>query len=72
MVRSKGIKPNLKKIQKILNMTPPQTIKDVYRLTKRVVAFNRYISCLSEHCLSFLKNIKNISDFKWTLKCQQA
>ena len=43
-------------------MTPPQTMKDVYRLTKRFAAFNNYISRLSEHCLSFLKNLKKISN----------
>jgi hypothetical protein len=43
-------------------MTPPQTMKDVYRLTKRFAAFNNYISRLSGHCLSFLKNLKKILD----------
>ena len=38
MVSKRGIEANLDKIKVILDMEPPKTIKDVQKLTGRVVA----------------------------------
>ena len=41
---TKGIDPNLDKVQAILNMKVPENIKDVQKLTGRLAALNRFIS----------------------------
>jgi hypothetical protein len=44
LVSHRGIEANPTKIQAIINMTPPQTARDVQRLTDRLAALNRFIS----------------------------
>lgn len=44
MVSHRGIEANPNKIQAILNMEPPQNIKEVQSLTERVAALNRLVS----------------------------
>jgi hypothetical protein len=58
LVSSKGMEPNLEKIQAILDMTPPQKIKKCQCLTKRFTALNQFISRLGECSLPFFKTLK--------------
>jgi hypothetical protein len=44
LVSHRGIEANPTKIQAIINMTPPQSARDVQRLTGRLAALNRFIS----------------------------
>ena len=44
MVSHKGIKANLEKIKAILDMKPPQNIKEVQSFTGRVAALNKFVS----------------------------
>lgn len=44
MVSQKGIEANLEKVKVILEMMSPKTMKEVQRLTRRVVALNRIVS----------------------------
>jgi len=44
MVSQREIKANLEKVQAILNMTSPKTIKEVQKLTGRIAALNRFVS----------------------------
>ncbi|XP_021592040.1 uncharacterized protein LOC110599777 [Manihot esculenta] len=48
MVNGKGIEPNLEKVEAILKMPEPTYIRDVQRLTGRVVALNRFMSKSAE------------------------
>ena len=43
MVSQKGIETNLEKIQAILKVTSPKTVKEVQKLTRRIVALNRFV-----------------------------
>ena len=70
MVLHRGIKANLEKIKVILNMKPPQSIKEVQSLTGRVAALNKFVSKATDKCLPFFKVLKKA--FKWTDKCQKA
>jgi ribonuclease HI len=59
------IKANPTKIQAIINMTPPQSTRDVQRLTGRLAALNRFISKSAERSLPFLKTLRGAKDFAW-------
>jgi hypothetical protein len=65
LVSQRGIEANPTKIQAIINMTPPQSARDVHRLTGRLAALNRFISKSAEHSLPFLKTLCGAKDFAW-------
>ena len=67
MVSHRGIEANLDKIQAILNMKPPQNVKEVQSLIGRVVALNRFVSKAIDKCLPFFKVLKKA--FEWTDEC---
>jgi hypothetical protein len=53
LVFVKGIKVNPNKINTIVHMKPPQSRKEVQKLTGRIVALNRFMSKLAEQSLPF-------------------
>jgi ribonuclease HI len=65
LVSHRGIEANPTKIQAIINMTPPQSARDVQRLTGRLAALNRFISKSTERSLPFLKTLCGTKDFAW-------
>jgi hypothetical protein len=65
LVSHRGIEANLTKIQAIINMMPPQSTRDVQRLTDRLTALNRFISKSTERSLPFLKTLRGAKDFAW-------
>jgi hypothetical protein len=65
LVSHRGIEANPTKIQAIINMTPPQSARDVHRLTGRLAALNRFISKSTERSLPFLKTLRGAKDFVW-------
>ena len=70
MVSHRGIEANPDKIQAILDMKPPQNVKEVQSLTKRVVALNRFVFKATDKCLPFFRVLKKA--FEWTDNCQRA
>jgi hypothetical protein len=68
LVSHRGIKANPTKIQAIINMTPPQSTRDVQRLSGRLAALNRFISKSVERSLPFLKTLRDAKDFAWGLE----
>jgi ribonuclease HI len=68
LVSHRGIDANPTKIQAINNMTPPQSVRDVQRLTGRLAALNRFISMSTERSLPFLKTLRDAKDFAWGLE----
>ena len=70
MVSYRGIEANPEKIKAILDIKPPQSIKEVQSLTGRVAAFNRFVSKATDKCLPFFKVLKKA--FEWTDECQRA
>ena len=70
MVSQRGIEVNLDKIQVMLSMEQPKNLKEVQSLTRRVVAFNRFVLKATNKCLSFFKVLRKVVE--WTDKCQQA
>ena len=58
MVSQRGIEVNLEKVRAIINMASPKTVKDVQKLTGRIVALNRFVSRATDKCLPFFKTLK--------------
>ena len=51
-------------------MVSPRTVKEVQKLTGRIVALNRFISRATDKCLPFFKTLKQA--FAWTDECEAA
>ena len=69
-VSQRGIEVNSEKIQAIMELTPPKTVKEVQSLNNKVAALNRFISRATGKCLPFFHTLKK--SFEWTTECQQA
>jgi hypothetical protein len=65
LVSHKEIEANPSKIQAIMDMAPPQSTRDIQRLTGRLVVLNRFISRSTERSLPFLKTLHGAKDFTW-------
>ena len=61
MVSQRGIKVNPEKIRAIMELAPPNG---------KIAAFNRFVSRVTDKCLSFFCVLKR--SFEWTDECQQA
>ena len=70
MVSQRGIEANPEKVQAIINMVSPRTVKEVQKLTGRIVALNRFIFRATDKCLPFFKTLKQA--FAWTDECEAA
>jgi hypothetical protein len=64
LISTKGIEANLGKIEAILRMEPPRTIKGAQRLTGRLASLNRFISRSAERNLPFFKVLKSAEVFQ--------
>ena len=58
MVSQRGIEANPEKVQAILNMTSPKTVKEVQKLIRRIAALNRFVFKATDKCLPFFKMLK--------------
>ncbi|KAI5312660.1 hypothetical protein L3X38_041833 [Prunus dulcis] len=73
MISQRGIEANPEKIQAILDMTIPKTVKDIQSLTGRVVALTRFISKATDRCAPFFKALKGSKrSITWTAECGMA
>ena len=72
LVSHRGIEASAKQIQAIIDMGPPQSVKDVQKLTGCMAALNHFISRLSEKGLPFFKLLKKTDKFEWTEEANEA
>ncbi|KAL5561422.1 hypothetical protein UlMin_031169 [Ulmus minor] len=72
MINHRGIEANPAKIQALLDMEPPRKIKEVQRLTGRIVALNRFISRATDRYKPFFQALRKGKDFIWTADCEQS
>ena len=56
MVSQMGIEVNPEKVQAIINMDSPWTVKEVQKLTGRIAALNRFVFRATDKYLPFFKN----------------
>ena len=66
----RGIEANLEKVQAIIDIASPRTVKEVQKLTGRVTTPNRFVSRATNKCLPFFKTLKQA--FVWTDECEAA
>jgi ribonuclease HI len=72
LISERGIEGNLEKIQAIVNMQPPKTLRHVQQLTGRLAALSRFISKLGEKALPFYRLLRKTDNFTWTEEAQAA
>ena len=70
MVFQRGIEVNPEKVQVIMELAPPKTVKEVQSLNGKIAALNRFVSRATDKCLPLFRILKK--SFKWTDECQQA
>ena len=70
IVNNRGIEANPDKIKVVLDMPPPSSIKEVQRLTGRIVALSRFVSRAIDKCQSFFQVLKKA--FQWDTKSEEA
>ncbi|GAA0159802.1 hypothetical protein LIER_16501 [Lithospermum erythrorhizon] len=66
MISEKGIEPNLDKIQALFLIKPPNSFKEVHKLTGCLAALNRFVSKSGERNLPFFKNLRRMSKENFT------
>ena len=69
MVSQRRIEINPEKIQVILEMTSPKSVKNIQRLVSRLAALNRFISRSADKYLPFFKLLRNSTRFVWDEQC---
>ena len=72
MVTHHGIEVNPDQIRAINNLQPPQNPKEVQKLTRMVVALNRFISRSADKCRPFFQLLNKWKRFEWTEECVLA
>ena len=70
MVSQRGIEINLEKVQAIMELAPPKTVKEVQSLNGEIATLNRFVSRATDKYLPFFRILKK--SFEWLDECQQA
>jgi hypothetical protein len=65
LISTKGIEANSDKIKAILQMQPPQTKKEVQKLTGHIATLNRFIAKLAERSLPFFSVLRGSAKVEW-------
>jgi hypothetical protein len=72
LVSTKGIKANPDKIKAITHMQPPQSRKDMKKLTGQIASLNRFISKLAKCSLPFFTILRDSRNVEWGAEQQKA
>ena len=67
---NRGIEANPDKIKVVLDMPPQSNIKEVQRLTGRIVTLSRFVSKASNRCQPFFQVLKKA--FQWDTHYEEA
>jgi hypothetical protein len=65
MVSSRGIDANLKKVEAIKKLQPPQTRKEIQKLAGMMATLSRFISKLGERGMPFYRLLRKADGFQW-------
>jgi hypothetical protein len=72
MVSSRGIDSNPKKVEVIEQLQPPQTQKEIQKLTGMMPALKRFISKLGERGMPFYKLLRKADELQWDDQAVEA
>ena len=70
MVSQRGIEVNPEKVQAIMELEPPRTVKEVQNLNRKIAALNKFVSRATDRCLPFFCTLRK--SFEWMDECQTA
>src|SRR6187397_3431181 len=65
LIDQRGIEANREKIQAVIDMKSPRSVKEVQRLTGFLAALGRFLSRLGDKCLYFFQAIRKKTRFEW-------
>ena len=69
-ISQRGIEVNPEKVQAIIELGSPKTVKEVQSLNGKITALNRFVSKAMNKCLPFFRMLRK--SFEWTNECQRA
>ena len=72
MISHCSIEANPDKVQAVLDMQPPRTIREVQRLTGCVAALGRFMSRSADMCQAFFRVLRLWDNFQWDEKADEA
>ena len=72
MVTHRAIEVNLDQIKAINNLQPPQSPKEVQKLTGMIATLDRFISWSAHRCRPFFLLLHKLKGFEWTEECVLA
>ncbi|KAL2241094.1 UNVERIFIED_CONTAM: Retrovirus-related Pol polyprotein from transposon [Sesamum indicum] len=72
MISERGIEANPEKIQAIMGLRLPNSIKEMQKLTGKIASLSRFISRSADRSLPFFKALRKPKSFTWTPECEQA
>ena len=72
MVTHRAIEVNLDQIKAINNLQPPQSPKEVQKLTGMIATLDRFISWSAYRCRPFFLLLHKLKGFEWTEECVLA
>nr|GEX18296.1 reverse transcriptase domain-containing protein [Tanacetum cinerariifolium] len=62
MITNEGIQENPEKVQAIINMASPRTLREVQALNGKLAALGRFLAKSAERSLSFFKTLKGLEE----------
>ena len=65
LISKRGIEANPDKVQAIMDMQPPATVKEVQKLAGRVAALGCFLPRSADRCNEFFKVLKSPEQFAW-------
>jgi len=72
MISSRRIETNPNKIQAILDMKPPRSVREVQRLTDCIATVGRFISRSADKCLPFFHVIRQWAKISWDQQADET
>ena len=72
LIDQRGIEANPEKIQAVLDMKSPSSVKEVQKLTGCLAALGRFLSRSGDKCQYFFDAVRKKSKFEWTSEAEQA
>ena len=72
MVNNKGIEANSRKVQALLDLQSPRTVKEIQKLTGMIASLSRFVARSTNKCLLFFQTLKTGKNLIWTVDCEEA
>ncbi|XP_072071890.1 uncharacterized protein [Arachis hypogaea] len=72
MITQRGVEANPEKCCAILEMTNPENLNDIQKLTGWLTALSRFLGASAQKAIPFFKLMKKGAPFNWEAKCEEA